>query len=177
MSNLPDYLILSSSLENSLAEAFSRLGDGKRVVLTDENTLKYCYPLIKEHIGPHELIDIRSGEIRKNMDTCIYIWDKMTTHHVDRNGVLINLGGGVIGDMGGFCASTYKRGISFMNIPTTLLSQVDASIGGKLGVDFKGYKNHIGLFDDPDNDNKKLSQSKLYTATVLIRLIMKTKAD
>ena len=74
----------------------------------------------------------------------------MTNHHVDRKGVLINLGGGVIGDMGGFCASTYKRGISFMNIPTTLLAQVDASIGGKLGIDFKGYKNHIGLFDDPD---------------------------
>lgn len=150
MGNLPDYIIISESLQDSLAEAFSRLGDGKRVVLTDENTLKSCYPLIKDQIGPHEVIDIRSGELRKNLDTCNYIWEKMTNHHIDRKGVLINLGGGVIGDMGGFCASTYKRGISFMNIPTTLLAQVDASIGGKLGIDFKGYKNHIGLFDDPD---------------------------
>jgi 3-dehydroquinate synthase len=120
------------------------------VVLTDEHSLKSCYPKIKPLIGPHEVIDIRSGEIRKNLDTCKYIWEKMTNHHIDRRGMMINLGGGVIGDMGGFCAATYKRGISFMNIPTTLLAQVDASLGGKLGIDFKGYKNHIGLFEDPD---------------------------
>ena len=150
MAKLPDYIIMSSSLEESLASAFQRLGDGKRVVLTDEHSLKSCYPKIKSLIGPHEVIDIRSGEIRKNLDTCKYIWEKMTNHHIDRRGMMINLGGGVIGDMGGFCAATYKRGISFMNIPTTLLAQVDASLGGKLGIDFKGYKNHIGLFEDPD---------------------------
>ncbi|MEP2509537.1 MAG: 3-dehydroquinate synthase, partial [Reichenbachiella sp.] len=69
----------------------------------------------------------------------------------DRKGLVINLGGGVIGDMGGFVASTYKRGMDFLNIPTTLLSQVDASVGGKLGVDFHGFKNHIGLFAEPQN--------------------------
>jgi 3-dehydroquinate synthase len=74
----------------------------------------------------------------------------MTYHQMDRKSLLINLGGGVIGDMGGFCAATYKRGIKFINLPTTLLAQVDASIGGKLGVDFQGYKNHIGVFQDPE---------------------------
>ena len=73
----------------------------------------------------------------------------MTSAKLDRKSLMINLGGGVIGDMGGFCAATYKRGIDFINLPTTLLSQVDASIGGKLGIDFQGFKNHIGLFRNP----------------------------
>jgi 3-dehydroquinate synthase len=95
------------------------------------------------------MINIASGERHKDLNTCIGIWEEMTDHHMDRNSLLINLGGGVIGDMGGFCAATYKRGIEFVNIPTTLLAQVDASIGGKLGVDFQGFKNHIGVFKDP----------------------------
>lgn len=73
----------------------------------------------------------------------------MTRANMDRHGLIINLGGGVIGDMGGFCASTYKRGIDFIQIPTTLLAQVDASVGGKLGIDFHGLKNHIGVFQLP----------------------------
>ncbi len=118
-------------------------------VLTDENTKKHCYPLLKSVLPRHTLITIKSGEAHKNLETCTAIWQKLTDARLDRKGLVLNLGGGVIGDMGGFCAATYKRGIDFVQIPTTLLSQVDASVGGKLGIDFNGYKNHIGVFREP----------------------------
>jgi len=118
-------------------------------VLVDENTAKYCYPIIKDLLPQHQLIHIHSGEEFKNLATCQEIWNKLTEWQFDRHAVLLNLGGGVIGDMGGFCAATYKRGIDFVQLPTTLLSQVDASVGGKLGIDFQGFKNHIGLFKIP----------------------------
>ena len=119
-------------------------------VLVDENTRRDCYPLIKDSLPVHSVMEINSGEENKNLTTCVDIWTYLTTNEVDRSAILINLGGGVIGDMGGFSASCYKRGIDFINIPTTLLAQVDASVGGKLGIDFNGYKNHIGLFTEPE---------------------------
>ena len=122
----------------------------KIAVLVDENTSDHCFPLIQEVVPHASLIIIQSGEENKNLNTCQQIWQHFTDHQFDRKGLLINLGGGVIGDMGGFCAATYKRGIGFVQIPTTLLSQVDASVGGKLGVDFFGFKNHIGLFKIPE---------------------------
>ncbi len=118
-------------------------------VLVDEQTRKHCYPLIQTALPKHTLVAIKSGEEQKNMGTCQVIWQKLTEGQFDRNSLVINLGGGVIGDMGGFCAATYKRGIDFIQLPTTLLSQVDASVGGKLGVDFEGFKNHIGVFREP----------------------------
>ncbi len=118
-------------------------------ILVDENTKKYCLSLLFN--TSFKIIEIKSGEEEKNLETCQFIWSKMTDLNLDRKSLLINLGGGVIGDMGGFCASTYKRGIDFIQIPTTLLSQVDASIGGKLGIDFNIgndiFKNHIGVFN------------------------------
>ena len=93
---------------------------------------------------------VSAGEKNKNLSTCSAIWSAMTAAALDRKALFINIGGGVIGDMGGFCASIYKRGIRFINIPTTLLSQVDASVGGKLGVDFEGLKNHLGTFNEPE---------------------------
>ena len=126
------------------AESFSKIA-----VLVDENTQLHCYPVIASHLPNHSVCQVESGEVHKNLATCIRIWEHLTEHQFDRKALLINLGGGVIGDMGGFCAATYKRGIRFINIPTTLLSQVDASVGGKLGIDFHGYKNHIGLFQEP----------------------------
>ncbi len=120
-------------------------------VLADENTEKYCLPRIEPVLKDRtwQLLRIEAGEIHKNLDTCAYIWEKMLQHALDRSALLINLGGGVIGDMGGFCAGTFKRGIDFIQIPTTLLAQVDASVGGKLGIDFQGLKNNIGLFQNP----------------------------
>ena len=135
--------------ERFLQEVINQEHLSKAMVLVDENTNKFCLPkmpLLQELSS----IEIPAGEEHKNLETCAEIWRKMTEAGLDRHALLINLGGGVVGDMGGFCASTYKRGISFINLPTTLLSQVDASVGGKLGVDFNGLKNHIGVFQDPE---------------------------
>ncbi|WP_234735902.1 3-dehydroquinate synthase [Tellurirhabdus bombi] len=119
-------------------------------VLVDTNTKKFCYPLVKKLLPKHVLITIPAGEGHKHLATCEIIWQALTKAQFDRHALVIDLGGGVIGDMGGFCAATYKRGIDFIQLPTTLLSQVDASVGGKLGIDFHGFKNHIGVFKLPE---------------------------
>jgi 3-dehydroquinate synthase len=119
-------------------------------VLLDSHTRRHCYPLLKPLLPRHTLISIPDGESEKHLGTCQTVWQTLTNARFDRHGLLLNLGGGVIGDMGGFCAATYKRGIAFAQLPTTLLAQVDASVGGKLGIDFNGLKNHIGLFQLPD---------------------------
>ncbi len=115
----------------------------------DVNTEKFCYPLLKDALPAHEVISIEAGEEHKNLEACQQVWDKLTHFHFDRHSLLLILGGGVIGDLGGFCAATFKRGIDFVLLPTTLLAQVDASVGGKLGIDFQQYKNHIGVFCEP----------------------------
>jgi 3-dehydroquinate synthase len=134
--------MLAAVLEH---ERFSQIG-----ILADANTQKHCYPLIQELLPPHSLYVIEPGEQHKTIQTVSGIWQWMTTQAWDRHALLINLGGGVIGDMGGFAAAAYKRGIRFLNIPTTLLAMVDASVGGKLGIDFMGFKNHIGFFTEPE---------------------------
>lgn len=123
----------------------------KVAILVDENTERYCLDIFlkKTNISYHVLIRIPSGEKNKNISTCQHIWEELTKHTFDRKSLFINLGGGVIGDMGGFAASCYKRGIDFIQVPTTLLAMVDASIGGKLGIDFSTLKNQIGLFKNP----------------------------
>ena len=122
----------------------------KIAVIVDENSYEHCLPIIKHLVQDATIIQIQSGEENKTLSTCEHIWTALTEAQFDRKALVINLGGGVIGDMGGFCASTYKRGIDFIQIPTTLLSQVDASVGGKLGIDFHSFKNHIGLFREPN---------------------------
>lgn len=143
-----DLVNISTSINDSLKAFLKTKSYSTIAVLVDENTKHYCYPILD--LPNHSLIEISSGELNKTLATCSIIWQQLTELKFDRNSLLINLGGGVIGDMGGFCARTYKRGIDFINIPTTLLSQVDASVGGKLGIDFNGFKNHIGLFSEPD---------------------------
>lgn len=121
-------------------------------ILVDENSLKFCYPRLVQQIDlfkEAEIIEIESGEESKNIDVCTQIWSTLSEYGADRYSLFVNLGGGVIGDMGGFIASTFKRGMSFINIPTTLLSQVDASIGGKVGIDLNHLKNEIGVFSTP----------------------------
>jgi 3-dehydroquinate synthase len=123
----------------------------KVFVLADTNTYRACLPIVETALSDFDLctIVIEAGEQHKNIQTCQYIWSSMMKEQADRQAVLLNLGGGVIGDMGGFCASTFKRGMDFIQIPTTLLAQVDASVGGKLGIDFLQVKNSIGLFCNP----------------------------
>ena len=121
-------------------------------ILVDENTLEHCYPKFIPNFATNkriEVIEIESGEINKNIETCIGVWNAITELGGDRKSLLITLGGGVITDLGGFVASCFKRGIDFVNIPTTLLSMVDASVGGKTGVDLGVLKNQIGLFANP----------------------------
>lgn len=122
-------------------------------ILVDENTNQDCLPYFLQELETNvtiEIIEIESGEEYKNLDTCTGLWNALTELGADRKSLLINLGGGVITDMGGFVGSCFKRGISFINIPTTLLSMVDASVGGKTGVDLGVLKNQIGLFSDPE---------------------------
>lgn len=121
-------------------------------ILVDENTLEHCYSKFIPNLSTDkriEVIEIESGEVNKNLDTCIGVWSAITELGGDRKSLLITLGGGVITDLGGFVASCFKRGIDFVNIPTTLLSMVDASVGGKTGVDLGVLKNQIGLFANP----------------------------
>ncbi|MEO5601074.1 MAG: 3-dehydroquinate synthase [Cyclobacteriaceae bacterium] len=146
---MTDNIKFSSDPGADLATFLKEKNYSKIAVLTDENTERYCYPQVRNALNAHHNILIRSGEEQKSIATCESIWSEMTEQGLDRHAVLIVVGGGVLGDMGGFCAATYKRGIDFILIPTTLLSQVDASIGGKLGIDFKHFKNHIGVFQTP----------------------------
>ena len=119
-------------------------------ILVDENTKRDCLPIFLKATNIDAiLIEVPSGEEHKNLEKCQLIWNTLSSHNFDRNSLLINLGGGVVGDMGGFAASTYKRGVDFIQIPTSLLAMVDASIGGKLGVDFAYLKNQIGVFNNP----------------------------
>lgn len=133
--DLPDFLG---------SKKYSQIG-----VLVDPHTHVHCYSLLRDFLPDHETIQVPAGEDHKNLDTCKLIWQKLTELNFDRHSLLLILGGGVLGDMGGFCAATFKRGIDFIILPTTLLSQVDASVGGKVGIDFLHFKNHIGVFCEP----------------------------
>lgn len=124
----------------------------KVFVFTDRNTSEFCLPVFRAFLDDFidfDLIETEPGEENKNIDFCIGIWSTLLDFEADRKCLMINLGGGVITDMGGFVASTYKRGIDFINVPTTLLSMVDASVGGKTGIDISNVKNIIGTFALP----------------------------
>lgn len=141
--------------ENNLEslEAFiSSRNYSQILVLVDRNTNDHCLPILQSalsEITDYDIIEVDPGEENKNIDFCIGVWKTMLDFEADRKALMINLGGGVVTDMGGFAASTYKRGIDFIQIPTTLLSQVDASVGGKTGIDLDNVKNIIGTFTQP----------------------------
>lgn len=125
------------------------LSPSKLFFLVDENTHEYCLPLLLANLEtdiPFEIIEIEAGEDLKTIETAIQLWEILSEFEADRKSLIINLGGGVITDLGGFVASTYKRGIKFINIPTTLLAMCDASIGGKTGIDHQFLKNIVGTF-------------------------------
>ena len=137
---------MSEKLKNIISAA------SKVFILTDENVAPFWLPEVAYWLQSEPAVDIviKSGERYKNLQTVQRIWKILMKHHADRNALLINLGGGVITDLGGFAASTYKRGIKFINVPTTLLAMVDAAIGGKTGIDFGGTKNQIGTFAEAE---------------------------
>lgn len=148
---LDDYNIYLGDFWQALENFLQQGQYAKVMVLVDNNTEEHCLPILLKKLGHPSLqiISIPAGEKYKNIETCQFIWQQMMELGIDRKSLAINLGGGVIGDMGGFCASTFKRGFDFIQIPTTLLSQVDASIGGKLGIDFLQVKNSVGVFCNP----------------------------
>jgi len=148
-------LILGRHCLAELAELLSTdaFSGAKLFILVDENTLKFCLPALISKVsalGDAEVIEIGAGEESKSVEVCTQLWSVLSELNADRGSLLINLGGGVITDLGGFVAGTFKRGIRFINIPTSLLAQVDASVGGKVGINIDGLKNEVGLFTNPD---------------------------
>ncbi|MEM9992351.1 MAG: iron-containing alcohol dehydrogenase, partial [Bacteroidota bacterium] len=148
---LADYTIYIDDIWETWNAFLKERTYSKVVVLVDENTKEHCLPIWEAHtaIEEYNLVLIKAGEQYKTLETCKYIWGFLMDTGVNRSALMVNLGGGVIGDMGGFCASTFKRGIDFVQFPSTLLAQVDASIGGKLGIDFHAVKNSVGVFQNP----------------------------
>jgi 3-dehydroquinate synthase len=136
---------------SQLPTILADLPTGQLFVLTDSHTMVHCLPILADSIGqiPYHLFTIEAGEQSKNLASVQLVWDFLLKHHATREALLINLGGGMITDLGGFAAATYMRGIRFVNIPTTLLAMVDASSGGKTGFDYQGIKNVIGTFTPP----------------------------
>jgi 3-dehydroquinate synthase len=149
------YSIEIGSLINSSLEKLLHSAENKKVklfVLLDEHTLTHCFPKLVNDapvFANAEVIEIESGENNKNIEICTRIWQAITELGADRDSIIVNLGGGVISDMGGFIAGIYKRGIRYINIPTTLLAQVDSAVGGKTGVNQDNVKNQLGLFNNP----------------------------
>lgn len=149
----PDYTVyfnencLEYLSDTLLPERYSKL-----FIITDTNTGQYCLPLFLEQLATEitiEIIEIEAGESNKTIDTCVQVWHALAELGADRKSLIINLGGGVVTDLGGFVASTFKRGIDFINVPTSLLAMVDASIGGKTGVDLGSLKNQVGVINNP----------------------------
>ena len=141
-------VIICHNLSEDLSSVIRNCPHDKLFVLVDEHTRRLCLPLIAELecMKPAHIITIGAGDIHKNLETLASVWKELGDHGATRHSLMINLGGGMVTDLGGFAASTFKRGISYINIPTTLLAMVDASVGGKTGINFNGLKNEIGVF-------------------------------
>ncbi|MBR5237981.1 MAG: 3-dehydroquinate synthase [Paludibacteraceae bacterium] len=138
--------IVTNKIEKELATVIKSLAADRVFVLVDENTAEHCLPIVMPELQDAIIIKIKAGDETKSIDTAVDIWEILVDKGATRSSLLINLGGGVVTDLGGFVAATFKRGMHFVNIPTTLLGVVDAATGGKTGVNFKGLKNEIGAF-------------------------------
>ncbi|MCC8174062.1 MAG: 3-dehydroquinate synthase [Odoribacter sp.] len=144
-------IIFTHKVGDSLKEVLNHIAASEIFILADKNSAKNCLPLLPlEKVKKENIIIIEGGENNKTISTAEKIWNVLSTQGAKRNSVLINVGGGLVTDVGGFAASCFKRGTKCINIPTTLLAQVDASVGGKTGVNFNGLKNEIGTFSIPD---------------------------
>ncbi|HPO47830.1 MAG: 3-dehydroquinate synthase [Bacteroidetes bacterium ADurb.Bin057] len=141
-------IIIADTIVPLLEQELAAFQSEAIFIISDENTERFCLPIILaiEKLRKSRLITIPADDEHKNIDTLTYIWDELSTHGATRHSLVINLGGGMVTDIGGFAAATFKRGCRFINIPTTLLSIVDAATGGKTGINFNGLKNEIGVF-------------------------------
>ena len=144
-------VILSNSLYEDLSKAIAECSHDKVFVLTDSTTHALCWPLLSDFIGLRNAVQITipCGDTSKTLESVTHVWEALVSGGATRHSCLVCLGGGMVTDLGGFAASTFKRGIDYLNIPTTLLSMVDASVGGKTGFNFHGLKNEVGVFAEP----------------------------
>ena len=142
-------VILSENIGESLSAAIGNVAHDRLFVLTDETTLKLCWPLVSELpcLAEAQMITIGATDENKTLESLSHVWTELQRGGATRHSLMLNLGGGMVTDLGGFAASTFKRGIAYINVPTTLLSMVDASVGGKTGINFGGLKNEIGVFN------------------------------
>ena len=146
----PQKVILSKDLQQSLTEAVAACKYDLLFVLCDETTARLCLPVVADYecMKTAQRIVIKDTDTNKTLDSVTHVWSELQRLGATRHSLMINLGGGMVTDLGGFAASTFKRGIQYINIPTTLLSMVDASVGGKTGINFGGLKNEIGVFNN-----------------------------
>lgn len=142
-------VIIADNLERCLAEAVGKVEHDRLFVLTDTTTKQLCWSVVQNYAVMKDaiMITIQPTDEAKTLETLATVWTSLQKGGATRHSLMINLGGGMVTDLGGFAASTFKRGMAYINIPTTLLSQVDASVGGKTGINFGGLKNEIGVFN------------------------------
>ena len=143
-------VVISTDLQQALTDAISACPHDKLFVLVDETTEQVCLPVIAGFacMEAAQRIVIGATDSNKTLDSLSHVWQQLQQGGATRHSLMVNLGGGMVTDLGGFAASTFKRGIAYINIPTTLLSMVDASVGGKTGINFGGLKNEIGVFNN-----------------------------
>ena len=143
-------IIISQNIAKELIDAIASCRHDRLFILTDETTHRLCWPVLDEllHAQEAKVITIPASDTHKDVTSLMQVWQELSYGGATRHSCLVNLGGGMVTDLGGFAASTFKRGINFINIPTTLLAMVDASVGGKTGINFNGLKNEIGVFNE-----------------------------
>ena len=139
-------IIAATELADALRELLSQVSHDRLFILADEHTVQLCYPLITNVVGDAHLITISAGDDNKHVDSLCHVWSELSSHGATRHSLLINVGGGMVTDLGGFAAATFKRGIPCINVPTTLLAMVDAAVGGKTGINLHSLKNEVGAF-------------------------------
>ena len=146
----PQKVEIAENLETSLASAIAACEHDRLFILTDNTTRELCWPVVSEFscLQGAEVISIGATDTHKTLESLAHVWEELGRMGGTRHTLLINIGGGMVTDLGGFAASTFKRGINYINIPTTLLAMVDASVGGKTGINFRGLKNEIGVFNN-----------------------------
>ena len=146
-------VIMACHLDDSLGQAINGCSPDRIVILTDETTRRLCLPVVQgfDCLKGAEAITIPPGDANKNMESVCHVWSELQRLGATRHSLMVNLGGGMVTDLGGFAASTFKRGMHFINIPTTLLAMVDASVGGKTGFNYGGLKNEVGVFANADS--------------------------
>jgi len=146
----PQKVVISQNLSEVLAAAVAECEHDRTFILVDETTARCCLPVVEgfDCLKGAQPIVIGATDSNKTIESLAYVWEKLGEGGATRHSLLINIGGGMVTDLGGFAASTFKRGINYINIPTTLLAMVDASVGGKTGINFRGLKNEVGVFSN-----------------------------